>query len=364
MTGARGPAVLYDFVAVAGGAERVFYDMLETLPGATGYAALVDPEVPRRFGVQADVRAGGEGVSRGVRLVLATMWYFLRLRFSGVLRRHPAAVFSGLYSVIAAGACRGRRVYYCHTPPRMVTDLYEHYWGSARLTGKAYLLAMRWVYLPFYRWQLRRMDVVLVNSRNVADRLVRHLGITPDRVLFPPVRVAGIAVGPVGDYFLSTARLETHKRVDDIIRAFVALPGEQLVVASGGIDEPRLRALAGNAANIRFTGWLDDAALQQLVAGCRAVLYVPLDEDFGMSPVEAMAAGKPVIGVDSGGLRETVVHGETGLLVPEPLAPADIAQAVRELDRARCAAMQAACVARAQRFSREAFAGQLRALLD
>jgi glycosyltransferase involved in cell wall biosynthesis len=121
----------------------------------------------------------------------------------------------------------------------------------------------------------------------------------------------------------------------------------------------RLKRLAADAPNISFTGWLSDPDLQQLVGRARAAVYVPINEDFGMAPVEAMAAGKPVIGVAEGGMLETVVHGETGLLIDGPLSPDSICEAVQRLEQWGTGAMRLACERRAALFSEEAFVKQM-----
>jgi glycosyltransferase involved in cell wall biosynthesis len=135
-------------------------------------------------------------------------------------------------------------------------------------------------------------------------------------------------------------------------------------VASGGEQEAELRARAAGAANIAITGWNDEAELRSLIAGAIATIYVPVDEDFGMSPVESMAAGKPVIGVAEGGLLETVVHEQTGFLVRSGFGANDLAEAVEWMDETRARDMRAACEARARLFSREKSLHAMRAIID
>jgi glycosyltransferase involved in cell wall biosynthesis len=135
----------------------------------------------------------------------------------------------------------------------------------------------------------------------------------------------------------------------------LTLPDHELVVASGGSELPHLMTLARGARNIKFTNWVNDEELMRLIGHSTATLYIPEDEDFGMSAVESMAAGKPVIAVSEGGLRETMIHGETGFSLPADPTPAEIAQAVRQLTPDRAATMRAACTERAQFFSTQRF---------
>ncbi len=213
-----------------------------------------------------------------------------------------------------------------------------------------------------YAAALARMDTVIANSENVRGRLKRFCGVDAV-VVNPPIDTERMRWIEAGDYYISLARLAPYKRVDLVVQAFRAMPDRKLVVASGGPEEARLRSLAAGASNITFTGWTSDERLRELIGRARAAIYVPQDEDFGMSPVEAMAAGKPVIGVAEGGVLETVVDGETGLLVPAGPSADAVADAVRRLDADAALAMRAACEARAARFATPAFLGRMGTIL-
>ena len=174
-------------------------------------------------------------------------------------------------------------------------------------------------------------------------------------VVYPPTDITRFRWAPSEGYYLSTARLTSLKRVDTIIEAFLAMPDKRLIVASGGEDAAKLVAKAGGAPNIAFTGWTNDAALDRLMASAIATIYVPRDEDFGMSPIESMAAGKPVIGVAEGGLVETIVPGETGMLLPRDFNAAQLAEAIRAMTPDIATRMREACQNRAELFSERRF---------
>lgn len=147
------------------------------------------------------------------------------------------------------------------------------------------------------------------------------------------------------------------KRVDLIVSAFKKMPDKKLIVASGGSELEHLQHLASNAPNITFTGWIDHEELVRLMGNAIATIYMPKDEDFGISPVESMAAGKPVIGVNEGGVMETVMDGETGTLIA-----AKVGKIVREVDALNpksAAAMQKKCETVAQKFNTDFFLSRL-----
>jgi glycosyltransferase involved in cell wall biosynthesis len=171
------------------------------------------------------------------------------------------------------------------------------------------------------------------------------------------VETARFTPGPVGNDYVVLSELMPHKRIDLAIEAFneLDLP---LTVIGNGPDARRLRRLAG--PKIQFTGRVSDAEAAVLLSAARA-LVVTATEEFGIAAVEAQAAGRPVIALREGGVRETVVEGETGVFFDRP-EPAALVAAVRSLDP--LAVDPAACVSNAERFDVSHFRHGLRALVD
>lgn len=354
--------LLYDFMQVAGGAERVTLTLAEALPDfQTVVSRCYASARPLLDGSSVRVHELRGGWSANLPRILESMWCF-RFR-SQCLRDARQVVYSGFYAPLAVYQQRsGRRIYYCHTIPRYAYDLYES-------TLAQFPLPLRPLYALFVCWfrkryeaAIRRMDRILVNSENVRQRLKRYTGLDAE-VVYPPVATQHFEQLGDGGYYLSTARLVANKRVDVIVQAFVRMPQHRLVVLSGGPELERLQALAAGASNIEFTGWQTDEQLRRWVGRARAVVYVPVDEDFGMSPVEAMAAGKPVIGVAQGGLLETVVDSVTGFLVQDPPTAEAVIDAVKQTEATRGDVMSAACIAQAQQFAQERFVERMRSIV-
>lgn len=344
--------LLYDHLEVYGGAERV----LATLQEHWDSDVCVGFRRPHSFGDQIPrhrlIDLGADHPWHALRL--AKVLHAFRQRGEQVARKYPVRVYAGAYSVLAhSPQHEGRAIYYCHTPPRFLYDLREHYAHTLPPWQRPLLAALRAWLQPRYEAAVKSMHIVLANSRNVQKRLKTFLDIDSE-VVYPPVDTDRFKWISDGDYFLSTSRLEPLKRVDVLIEAFKTMPHQKLVVASGGSEFDRLKRLAADAPNIRFTGWTTDDQLRRLIGECRATLYIPKDEDFGMSPVESMAAGKPVIGVAEGGLLETIQNDFTGLLITH-LNRQSICDAVTKLDTNQCQAMREHCEARAAQFSRDRF---------
>ncbi|PIF19367.1 MULTISPECIES: glycosyltransferase [unclassified Acidovorax] len=357
--------LLYDFMQVAGGAERVTLTLARAFPD---YRTLVsrcyEEAKPLIDSMPVDITQLCGGWSVLLPRILESMWCF-RMR-SQRLAQADTVLYSGFYAPLALHRqLVGRRLYYCHTVPRFVYDLYENTLSQLPWALRpVYAIFARW-----FRWQyesaIRQMHRVIVNSENIRQRLKHYTGIDAE-VIYPPVDVDGFENLGDSGYYLSTARLVANKRVDVVVRAFLRMPHQKLVVASGGPEYERLKDMARGASNIVFTGWQSDEALRRWVGGARAVIYLPVDEDFGMSPVEAMAAGKPVIGVQEGGLLETIVPGQTGVLLPTPPSETDVENAVTTVDawaRQPGDELSQACRARAEQFSEAIFIQNMRRLL-
>jgi glycosyltransferase involved in cell wall biosynthesis len=224
-------------------------------------------------------------------------------------------------------------VSYCFTPMRYVWDLYDEYFG--RRAGWLTRTAMPPVAAALRRWDRRTAAGVhhfVAISRFVADRIRRAYGREAD-VIHPPVDVARFRIEESpGDYYLVVSALTPYKRVDLAVEAANRL-GRRLLVVGTGPEARRLRALAG--PTVELLGWRDDEAVALLYARCRALLFPPL-EDFGITPLEAMAAGRPVIAFGQGGARETVVppggaEPATGLFF-ERQAVEDVIGAIRRFE--------------------------------
>jgi glycosyltransferase involved in cell wall biosynthesis len=167
----------------------------------------------------------------------------------------------------------------------------------------------------------------VANSTVVAERIRNNYG-RSSQVVFPPVELDRVKPGgEQGDYCLVVSRLVPYKRVDLAVEAFSRM-GKPLVVIGDGPARPALERMAG--PSVRFLGRLPDVEVSRHYAGCRAVIF-PGEEDFGIVPLEANAAGRPVVAYQAGGALDTVVNGQTGVFFPAQTVGA-LCQAVHECE--------------------------------
>jgi glycosyltransferase involved in cell wall biosynthesis len=354
-------AVLHDYFGIRGGGERLVLTLCRELGADLAYAYR-EPESfgPEQFPpVVHDLNLPRIFRRPGLRVVALSM-AFARAR--GWASPYPTRIYSGVAALFAAPPKGlGRNIFYCHTPPRFLFDKKQYFSSGNRLVGGLRRVVEGW-FERRYRRAVDRMDLIVTNSETTRARIKRYLG-RDSVVVYPPCDTERFVWRGQGDYYLSTARLTGLKRVDVIVDAFRLMPDKRLIVASGGEELEALKRRAKGAPNISFLGWVGETELIDLVGGAIATIYVPQDEDFGMSAVESMAAGKPVIGVAEGGLLETIVDDETGILLKPDFTAHDLAQAISGLTPARALSMRDACEAGASRFSVAAFAATMRGLV-
>jgi len=279
------------------------------------------------------------------------------------IRDYDVAIFQGFFTPLAVHHhTRGPNIYYCNAPPRFAYDQFEFHMSLLpiwkRLLSRAYMPHLRKV----YEEAVNNMDVVVANSRNIKMRIRRYLNVETV-IVHPPCDTRSFKWLGQEDFYLSTARHDPLKRVDVIIEAFKLLPEKKLVVCSGGGEGKNLRALAAGAPNITFTGWIDEQTYHDLIGKALATIYIPTDEDFGLSPVESMASGKPVIGVQEGGLLETIIPGETGVLLDPDPTPVAVAEAVLDLTAERALDMRPRCEERAKAFDTDVFVKKMKEIV-
>jgi glycosyltransferase involved in cell wall biosynthesis len=241
-------------------------------------------------------------------------------------------------------------VCYCHTPMRYVWNMYLDYLGQTRGIAR---LIVPWLMHRLRIWDVQsaqRVDLFVANSRNTAHKIRKYYG-RESIVIHPPVDVDAFStVAEPEGYYLCVGELVRYKRFDLAIAAFNALR-RPLTIIGDGEEYFNLKRLAGDT--ITFLGRRDLATLQYHLPRCLALVF-PGEEDFGIVPVEAMAAGRPVIAFRRGGALETVVPGTTGVFFDSPTAEA-LAEAVVAFERSRAAFDSQKIRAHAQQFSREIF---------
>ena len=311
----RRSAIVHDWLTIPGGSEKVLFELMELLPEADLFTSVYDPS---RWPVSLRDRA--INVSYLDRLPGARRHYPKLLPLMN--RAFESFDLYGYDLVVSSSHSCAKNVLtgsdalhlcYCHTPMR-------HAWEPRHLAGElgpGSALAARMLLGRLRRNDLlgaSRPDVYVANSTHVAARIRKHYR-RDAIVVHPPVDVERHLHRPrrEDDYYLVLGRVVPYKKVDLAVGACATL-GRPVKVVGEGRGLEAARAAAGPDAE--FLGYVPDYDMAELLSGARALLF-PGEEDFGIVPVEAQAAGVPVIAFGAGGVRDTVIESETGVFHAE-----------------------------------------------
>lgn len=344
-------AIVHDYLNQPGGAERVVLALAGMWPDAPIYTSLYRADSTHPAFGGADVRTSPLDllpVDRGFRNLFPL--YPAAFRSFGTLEHDVVISSSSGWAHRVHTAPHTFHAVYCHAPARWLYGG-EHLADRRRHALRPLLGALR----SWDRGAARRADLYVANSEEIRKRIRRCYGVDAP-VVHPPVEIERFRPQPRGERLLVVSRLLPYKRVDAIVEV-ATRAGIGLDVVGTGPALEELRRGAG--PTVTFHGRLEDAAVTALMEGCRA-LCLPGKEDFGITPVEAQAAGKPVVALAAGGALETVEEGVTGAFFPRH-DPDEILDAIRRCDR--IAATPETLAAAARRFSRHAFETSLRRVL-
>ncbi|MHB9155616.1 MAG: glycosyltransferase [Endomicrobiales bacterium] len=346
-------AIVHDFLNQYGGAEKCVESFHELFPDAPVFTSIYIPEnMPEVF------------KSMDIRVSFMQRFPFLELHFKKFVLFYPKAIesldLSG-YDVIlssssafAKGIKKDRNachICYCYTPMRFAWD-YERYMEKENMNlllkkGLSFCIP------GLKQWDLKNNDNVdqfISISQHIRKRIQTCYQRESD-VIYPPVDVASFSItDKPEDYYLIVSRLNAYKRIDLVIEAFnrMRLP---LRIVGAGPHRAVLEKMAG--PTVKFMGRIDDKELAEQYARCKAFIF-PGEEDFGIAPVEAQAAGRPVIAYAGGGAMETVIDGVTGIFFKEQTVDA-LVDAIRRFKERETAFCPGEIVKHALKFDKRTF---------
>lgn len=307
-------AVVHDWLPLYGGAERVLEQILHLFPKADLFTLMEALPLP------------GKAFLNGIRPRTS---FIQRLPFSAKAYRHyfplmPFAVEQfdlSAYDIVissssafAKGVLTGPdqlHICYCHSPIRYAWEMQHQYLAKQSFISS---VVARLFFHYIRMWDSRTsngVNLFIANSKFIARRIKKAYG-RESLVIHPPVDIASFTpCAEKSDYFLTASRFVPYKRVDLLVNAFARMPDKKLVIIGDGPEFHRIKRMA--TANISLLGHQPHNILREHMQNARAFVF-SAEEDFGITLVEAQASGTPVIAYGRGGARETVIHGETGLL--------------------------------------------------
>lgn len=312
-------AIVHDFLLKLGGAERVTAVLSRMFPNAPIYTLLYDEAAVGKVFPKEKVRPS----------FLQSYPRFIRSRYKFLTSKMPRAVeemdFKDYDLVISSSSSYAhgiitslntKHLCYCHSPMRYAWDWTNEYRKENKIRGLKSLF-----YTPLIKYLREwdrlaadRPDSYIANSIHVSKRLKKYYSASGD-VIYPPVDTDRFRAkeGHSG-YFLIVSALTPYKKIDLAVQLFNKI-GRRLVIIGEGPHRKYLENIAGD--NVEFLGFKEDEVVEEYLQNCRALIF-PGEEDFGITPVEAMACGKPVLAYGKGGVTETVLSGKTGEFFFEP----------------------------------------------
>jgi len=360
-------ALVHDYLIRFGGAERVLKELHIMYPEAPIYTLLADPDIVSRNFPDADIRTS---FVNKVPRVLKKRYKYLAPFLAVAVEQFDLSSYDIVISSSSAFA-KGvitkpetLHIDYCHTPTRFLWDWthpYVEQSGSSRLK-KGMIRFMLHILRLWDFEAARRPDYIIANSQNVQARIKKFYRRDAE-VIYPPVSLPdakqGLSLLGREEYFLIVSYLQTYKNVNIAVEAFskLELP---LVIIGEGPERKYLEEIAG--PSVTFLGWQSDDVVASYIHGAKAFIF-PTDEDFGIAPVEAMMAGKPVLALCRGGALEYVEEGVTGMFFDDP-HPVVLADGVRRLNAAYSVFHPDIIQQRAARFGTERFVKEMREYID
>ena len=294
-----------------GGGDRLAWELARVYEDAPFYVGWRDASIEPPD-VESEQLIDGPLLTRALERggLARQLAHLLGWQIAAPLREHDVLVTSGNEPLFYVAPDEQTWIAYIHHTNRRQSDQITEV-KSAPL-GRLRLLLYYAMRVAFDH-NTHRPDRFVVNSEIVKRRVVRYWGVPEEKisVVYPPVETDTYSPkdAETGDYYLTLSRLDWHKDIDGIVKTFNELD-RRLIVAGDGPERDRLEALA--EANVEFTGFVDEDEKCRLLAGARAFVFNARDEDFGIAPVEALAAGTPVLGIEEGMTQFQVIDGKNG----------------------------------------------------
>jgi glycosyltransferase involved in cell wall biosynthesis len=350
-------AIFHDYFGAIGGGERVVLLMARILDAdiiTTDTDALrkLDPQV-RFFSL------GSTPKYPGYKQIAA----FLKFYLCDFSREYDLFIFSGNWAHYAAHR-HHPNIWYCHTPIRAFYDLYFVFLKRMDILSRQEFRIWSRIQRKLDQRSVSNIDTIIANSKNVQERIRKVYDRDAD-VIYPPVDMSRFHTTGYEDFWLSVNRIYPEKRIEFQLDAFRNLPEEKLVIAGGFALGDHANQYAKKlhqqiSPNVTMVGEVTEQELINLYATCKGLICTAMDEDFGLTPLEAMASGKPVVAVDEGGFRETVTP-QTGVLV-EPFQ-VNIVNAIKTLNR-NTESYREVCIARAREFDLPHFTERIKKAVE
>ncbi len=363
-------AITHDYLIVYGGAERVLLTLHEIYPNAPVFVSVFNKKKLGKFSEnfeKMDIRVSWFDYLPYASKLISPLRFLLPLIWGGFdLSEFDLIIDSSSWAVTRGFKTRKEQIEicYCHTPPRYLYGYDTSRNWKNKWYGKLIDLYALFVnhFMRMYDYKTaQKVDYFIANSNNVASRIEKFYR-RKATVIYPPVEVENIInkkeSSTHGEYFLTGGRFVAAKNFDLIIKA-CKKSNVNLKIFGSGILEKELKQTADSS--VEFLGKVSDEELVTCYKNARGFIAAQTDEDFGITTVEAQAAGIPVIVYRGGGYLETVIENKTGVFFDE-LKVESLVSAIKKLNKLKIKGSE--CIKNAKKFSKENFKKEIKEFVN
>jgi glycosyltransferase involved in cell wall biosynthesis len=308
-------AIFYDWINIIGGGEKLILTMARGL-GADVITTDLNMEVVRKLGFE-DVKI--ISIGKTIKLpILKQISLSMRFALCDFTRDYDFFIFSNNFSHFAAKKHKPN-LWYCFSPPRVFYDLYDMFSQKEPFIRRQFFKIWITIHKSISYKFVNHVEYFAAISKNIQIRIKKYYR-KDSIVVYPVIDISKYRFKKCGDFWLSVNRLYPEKRIGLQVNAFRNIPDEKLVIVGeftkGDYSETYIsKILQDLPDNVKLIGTVPESELIELYATCKGHITTALDEDFGLTPIEAMASGKPTVAVKEGGYLETIEDGVTGMLV-------------------------------------------------
>jgi len=326
-------AIFHNFLDNIGGAEIVTLILAEQL-NADIYTTNIDYEKIKKMGFNPrKIHSIGKIPLNAPFRQQAALIRFRKLNLKD---KYNFFIIAGDWAM--SGAVNNKpNLWYVHSPIREIWDLYK-YTRNNTVPKPLRIIFDLWVKLNRYlnKKYVKHSQKIVCNSINTKNRVKKYLK-RDAIVINPPTQTKKYKYKPHKNYWLSVNRLISHKRIDIQLKAFSKLSNEKLIMIGSYEQSKHFKEYAKyckkiKPKNVKIISWIDNKELINLYSNCKGLITTANNEDFGMTPVEAMASGKPVIASNEGGYKETIINNKTGILI-DNINENKLIQAIKKINQ-------------------------------
>lgn len=353
-------AIFHDYFGAIGGGEKLVLMLAKRL-NADVISTEVNSESIKKMGYDSvPIISIGNTLNVPPLKQIHASFLFASCDFT---KEYDFYIFSGNWAHFASKRHKPN-VYYCHTPTRAFYDLYDVYKKKHNFFIATVFVVWVYAHKKFTEKYLAHVDKIVTNSKNTQQRIKKYWNKNAE-IVYPPVDTSKFEFKEYGNFWLSVNRLYPEKRVELQIEAFRKMPDEKLIIVGGYSSGDHASAYASQLicnlpGNIKILGSVPEAKLIDLYSECKGHIVTAMDEDFGMTPIEAMASGKPVIAVNEGGFLETVTP-DTGVLVDNDSE--SIINAAKKISK-KPSAYKDACIKQSKKFDVSIFEKRIKSVIN